>query len=245
MIASARESGSPADDEEAAAPTSDLSANGPKGSGSLFFCARPPAGDRLCPPGRRPPRGDSRPANLMEGTDLRSLPDVRRLVIATPDPLDPSVTFLAARHRLDDAALKARSPAAPRRPIVIRLAHPGGAARRRAAPAREAPPGAAPSRDDRLIVLASPGLAIVTPPAYRALLLAPNAPASSTDGGAGSEAASPGFPEPRPTAARRGSTGRRCSAASSRGGAHPVRRRADGERGRHLQDGDGAGGVRR
>ena len=50
-------------------------------------------------------------------------------------------------------------------------------------PRRGLPAGTPPSRDDRIIVLAAPGLAIVTPPAYRELLLAPRVPAPAIDAG--------------------------------------------------------------
>jgi hypothetical protein len=41
-----------------------------------------------------------------------------------------------------------------------------------------------PSRDERIIVLPAPGLVVITPPAYRKLLLAPPRPAAARDGGA-------------------------------------------------------------
>ncbi len=167
---------------------------------------RPPAGDRLS--SRRSTRllqrlPDRR--DLLEGTDLDLFQTFDALLIATPHPLDPSVTFLAARHHLDDAALQGR--ALPRRQgdrSVDRLAQRGGRPVGERRPRGKLPPGAGPpSRDDRLIVLAAPGLAVVTPPAYRALLLAPRvsrlrrrmvapgpkaprpaAPGASPDGGA-------------------------------------------------------------
>ena len=41
----------------------------------------------------------------------------------------------------------------------------------------------------RIIVLAAPGLAIVTPPSYRALLMAPHVPAAAVDAGSTPDAA--------------------------------------------------------
>src|SRR5262249_29872962 len=55
---------------------------------------------------------------------------------------------------------------------------------------RHARDATAPRRDDRLIVLAAPGLTVVTPRAYRALLLTPAAPpdGGASDGTSGSAA---------------------------------------------------------
>src|SRR5204862_4648702 len=44
--------------------------------------------------------------DLMQGTDLDLYRDFDALLVATPNPLDPAVTFLAVRHRLSDAALR-------------------------------------------------------------------------------------------------------------------------------------------
>jgi hypothetical protein len=71
-------------------------------------------------------------------------------------------------------------------------------------PRRGLPPGTPPSRDDRLIVLAAPGLAVVTPPAYRALLLAPPKPARTADAGANDGGAAAGGAVPDAGAADAG-----------------------------------------
>ncbi len=53
------------------------------------------------------------------GTGLDLFMDFEALLVATPNPLDPSVTFLAVRHHLDDAkAARGAERAAPRRPIT-------------------------------------------------------------------------------------------------------------------------------
>ena len=196
---------SPIEDQDAPAPTSDLSAYGPKGSrltvllrldrlrGTEFVA---PADALLA---RLPDRRD-----LLEGTDLDLFQSFDALLIATPHPLDPSVTFLAARHHLDDAGLRAalgRGAKATDRVIAWRTE--GGRPVGERHPRRGLPPGTPPSRDDRIIVLAAPGLAIVTPPSYRALLMAPHLPAVdgvdagvAPDGGATAERADAGAPGP-------------------------------------------------
>ncbi|HXU04584.1 MAG TPA: hypothetical protein VN903_26660 [Polyangia bacterium] len=163
----------PGDDEAGPAPTSDLGAYAPQGS-RLTVLMRldrlrgtdyaPPVGDLLM----RLPDGQ----DFVRGTGLDLFGDLDALLVATPNPLDASVTFVAVRHRLDDAKVRAALTAGAKasdytltwrtqggRPIGER--HPLEARRR--------------WRDDRLIVLAAPGLTVVTPRAYRALLLAPAA----------------------------------------------------------------------
>ncbi len=183
-------------DQDAPAPTGDLSAYGPKGSRLtvLLRLDRLRGTDYAAPVdallAKLPDRRD-----LLEGTDLDLFQTFDALLIATPHPLDPSVTFLAARHRLDDATLRAaltRGAKATDRQIAWRTEGGRPVGERR--PRGKLPPGTPPSRDDRLIVLAAPGLAIVTPPAYRALLLAPRAPASPSQGGAAADAGPPGVP---------------------------------------------------
>ena len=166
---------SPLEDDDAPAPSSDLSTYGPKGSRLtvLLRLDRLRGTDYVAPVdallARLPDRRD-----LLEGTDLDLFQSFDALLIATPHPLDPSVTFLAARHHLDDAQLRAalgRGAKATDRVIAWRSEGGRPVGERR--PRRGLPPGTPPSRDDRIIVLAAPGLAVVTPPAYRSLLMAP------------------------------------------------------------------------
>src|SRR5450432_3587277 len=148
---------SAADDEDAAAPTSYLSAYGPKGSRLtvLLRLDRLRGTDYVAPVdallARLPDRRD-----LLEGTDLDLFQTFDALLIATPHPLDPSVTFLAVRHHLDDAGLRAalsRGAKATGRQIAWRTE--GGRPVGERHPRGKLPPGAPPSRDDRLIVLAA------------------------------------------------------------------------------------------
>src|SRR6185437_4576830 len=103
------------EDDDAPAPSRDLSAYGPKGSRLtvLLRLDRLRGTDYVAPVDtllqRLPDRRD-----LLEGTGLDLFEAFDALLIATPHPLDPSVTFLAARHRLDDGAPRA-APAARRR----------------------------------------------------------------------------------------------------------------------------------
>jgi hypothetical protein len=127
---------------------------------------------------------------LIEGTGFDLYRDFDNLLIATPNPRDPAVTFLAARHHLGDVALKLgldRGAKATGRPIRWRTVdgRPVGL--------RQHGKNADPSsldRDDRILVLPGTNLAIVATPAYAAQLLGrdPSAgsPAKPTsiDGGA-------------------------------------------------------------
>ncbi len=140
--------------------------------------------------GRLPDRRD-----LLDGTGLDLFQTFDALLIATPNPLDYTVTFLAARHRLKDGELRAaldRGARATGRTLDWRTeGHRPFAERHARRPAPSA------SRDERLIVLPAPGLVVVTPPVYRPLLLAmarprpPAAVATARDSGsdAGSAAA--------------------------------------------------------
>ena len=190
----------PIEDPDAPGPTGDLSAYGPKGSRLTVLLRLDrlrgtdyvPAVDALL--ARLPDRRD-----LLEGTDLDLFQSFDALLIATPHPLDPSVTFLAARHHLEDGGLRAAlSRGAKATDRVITWRNEGGRPVGERHPRRGLPPGSPPSRDDRIIVLVAPGLAIVTPPAYRALLLAPRAPAPqpdagvAPDGGPGTDGGAPG-----------------------------------------------------
>jgi hypothetical protein len=177
----------PAEDDNAPAPTSNLNAYGPRGSRltALLRLDRLRGSDYAAPIDallmRLPDRRD-----LLEGTGIDLFEAFDALLIATPHPLDPSVTFLAARHHLDEAALRAalgRGARATDRVLTWRneAGRPVGERHAR----RGAPADAPAARDDRIIVLAAPGLAVVTPPAYRAMLLAPPPAPAGTDAGAG------------------------------------------------------------
>jgi hypothetical protein len=88
--------------------------------------------------------------------------------------MDDAVTFLAVRHHLTDQALMAalaRGAETAGRPIAWRTegGRPVGSRRTRRAPGDAGVERV--ERDDRLLVLPQPGLAIIAPPAYAALLL--------------------------------------------------------------------------
>jgi hypothetical protein len=178
------------------APTSDLGAYGPAGSRLtvLMRLDRLRGTDYAAPVDellmRLPDRRDLLGGG---GTDLFN--DFDALLVATPNPLDPSVTFVAARHHLDETKLRAALNQGAKasdhvlswrtrggRPVAERRARGGG--------------GDQVRHDDRIILLASPRLAVVTSPVYVKLLLAPPAakpgqPAqgSDADGGAPEAAA--------------------------------------------------------
>jgi len=123
---------------------------------------------------------------LLDGTGLDLYRDFDALLIATPNPFDDAVTFLAVRHRLDDDALRAafdRGAEAGGRAIEWR--QEGG---RWVGTRKVVEQGASgrDARDDRLLVLPAPGLAVIAPPAYAKLLL--ERPATP-DGGAPAGAA--------------------------------------------------------
>jgi hypothetical protein len=113
--------------------------------------------------------------DLLEGTDLDLYRDIDALLVATPNPLDPAVTFLAVRHRLTDTALREALERGARatgrtlkwhsergRPYAERLA---------AGPGQAGAVTGGRRRDERLVLLVAPKLAVVTPPAYRRLIL--------------------------------------------------------------------------
>jgi hypothetical protein len=163
-------------------PPGDVRQYGPEGSrlavilrlDRLRGTVYAPAVDQILT--RLPDRRD-----LLEGTGLDLYQSFDALLIATPNPLDAGATFLAARHKLTDAELRAaldRGAQATGRVLTWRTERHRPFAERHARV-----PGQAPTRDDRLLVLPAPGLVVVTPPAYRALLLAPPKPAAA-DGGA-------------------------------------------------------------
>jgi hypothetical protein len=124
---------------------------------------------------------------LIEGTGLNLYNDFESLIVATPNPTDDAVTFLAVRHRLSDSAFKTeldRGAKAANKPIEWQTlgGRPVGLRRQ-----PSGSPTAVMDRDDRIIVLPRPSLAIMAPPAYAALLLDvdPTArPADRIDGGA-------------------------------------------------------------
>ncbi|HVZ72606.1 MAG TPA: hypothetical protein VHJ20_09545, partial [Polyangia bacterium] len=127
---------------------------------------------------RMPDRRD-----LLDGTGLDLYDTFDALLVSTPNPLDYTVTFLAARHHLGDAAMRAaidRGARATGRAIAWRSEHrrPWGERKTTAAAL-----GAPTTRDARIIVLPSPGLVVVTPPTYRLLLLATPRAVAAADGG--------------------------------------------------------------
>ncbi|HEY7375882.1 MAG TPA: hypothetical protein VIF57_27230 [Polyangia bacterium] len=177
---------SPADDDAGPAPTSDLGAYGPQGSRLtvLMRLDRLRGTDYAAPVDellmRLPDRRD-----FVSGTGLDLFRDFDALLIATPNPVDPAVTFVAVRHHLDDARVRAAlSQAAKASDHTLTWRTQAG----RPIAERHARDTIAARRDDRLIVLAAPGLTVVTPRAYRALLLAP---ASPPDGGVSDGAGAP------------------------------------------------------
>ena len=78
--------------------------------------------------------------DFVTGTGLDLFTDLDALLVATPNPLDASVTFVAVRHHLDDAKVRAAlTRGAKASDYTLSLAHAGRAADRRAAPAGRAP----------------------------------------------------------------------------------------------------------
>jgi hypothetical protein len=198
------------EDEETGPVVSDLKRYGPEGSRLTVLLrtdrlkAMPYAAavDSLLM--RLPDRRD-----LLEGTGLELYDAFDALLISTPNPRDPNVTFLAARHNLTDARLRDaldRAARAKGRAITWRTEGGRPFAERRG---RGDAPGA--RGDDRIIVMPARGLVVVTPPAYRALLLAPakrpspgagdgGAAAATAGGDSGAGAAGAGAGDPAPPA---------------------------------------------
>ena len=111
---------------------------------------------------------------LIEGTGLDLYRDFDNLLIATPNPTDDAVTFLAVRHHLTDTALKAgldRAAKAARKPIEWQTigGRPVGIRRQASGTAHEGREGL--DRDDRILALPQASLAVMAPPAYAAQLL--------------------------------------------------------------------------
>jgi hypothetical protein len=135
---------------------------------------------------------------LIDGTGLDLYRDFDSLLIATPNPTDDAVTFLAARHHLMDVPFKAaldRGARAAKKPITWRTieGRPVGI--------RQQDKGAGAvdrgDRDDRILALPMPALAIMAPPAYAAQLLgrdvlAPPISAGRIDAGSADAKASGG-----------------------------------------------------
>ncbi len=108
---------------------------------------------------------------LIDGTGLDLYRDFDDLIIATPNPTDDAVTFLAVRHHLTDAALKAgldRGAKANRKPIEWMTigGRPVGLRRKPGGPGHEGL-----DRDDRILALPQASLAIIAPPIYAAQFL--------------------------------------------------------------------------
>ena len=130
---------------------------------------------------------------LIEGTGLELYRDFDSLLIATPNPADAAVTFLAARHHLGEAAMKAgldRGAKAANKPIRWRPIDGRPVGLRQQANAG-APNAVSFDRDDRILVLPEPNMAIIATPAYASQLLGvdPENPTgkspTSADAGAG------------------------------------------------------------
>ncbi len=127
---------------------------------------------------------------LLEGTGLDLYRDFDALLVATPNPLDATATFLAARHKVGDAALRAalgRGARAGGRAIAWRRQRGGWVGVRRSSGSE-----GAPDRDDRLFLLPAPGLLVIASPAYAKLLLDGNAAAPGRAPGAGTDAGGAG-----------------------------------------------------
>jgi hypothetical protein len=131
---------------------------------------------------------------LLDGTGLDLFRDFDSLFIATPNPMDDTVTFLVVRHHLTDAAFMAamsRGAEAAGRPITWRD-EGGRPVGLRAARRIEADAGVLPrsvlrdSRDDRIFVLPEAGMAVMAPPAYATLLL--GSARAAADGGVAAKA---------------------------------------------------------
>jgi hypothetical protein len=138
---------------------------------------------------------------LIDGTGLDLYRDFDSLLIATPNPTDDAVTFLAARHRLMDAAFKAaleRGAKAAKKPIAWRTV-----AGRPVGIRQQSKGTMVLDRDDRILVLPLPALAIMATPAYATQLLGrdvlvPPTQGSAVDAGSSDARASGGEPR-KPT----------------------------------------------
>lgn len=105
-------------------------------------------------------------SRLIDGSGLHIFDDFDTLVVATPNPLDDAVTFLAVHHHLSDDALMnalGRAATANGRPIEW--------IRKRGRPVGLRPLGSMASRDDRVFVLPDVGWAVIAPGAYMKMLV--------------------------------------------------------------------------
>jgi hypothetical protein len=108
---------------------------------------------------------------LLEGSGLDLFRDFDALLIATPEPRDDRVTFMAVRHHLKDAALQAaldRGALSVHHTIDWRTEGGRPVGVRRVASAADKN---TIQPDDRLFVLPQPFLAVIAPPAYAGPLL--------------------------------------------------------------------------
>jgi hypothetical protein len=134
---------------------------------------------------------------LIDGTGLDLYRDFDSLLIATPNPTDDAVTFLAARHHLMDAAFKAaleRGAKAAKKPIAWRTV-----AGRPVGIRQQSKGTMVLDRDDRILVLPLPALAIMATPAYATQLLGrdvlvPPTQGSAVDAGSSDARSSGGEP---------------------------------------------------
>lgn len=135
---------------------------------------------------------------LIEGTGFELYRDFDSLLIATPNPVDPSVTFLAARHHLGEAALKAgldRAARSAQKSIKWQTLDGRPVGLRQQGKTSEPNPVGF-DRDDRILVLPETNLAIVATPAYATQLLGvdPSGRPSYVDGGVSSRPDAGGKP---------------------------------------------------
>jgi hypothetical protein len=124
------------------------------------------------------------------GTGIDLYRDFDALLIATPNPVDPAVTFVAARHHLTDEEVQAalaRGGEAAGRPVTWRKegGRPVGVRRARRA---DGDAGVRLERDDRLLLLPGPGLVVIAPPAYATLLMGKREPGGGDGDRDGAEA---------------------------------------------------------
>ena len=135
---------STAEDDAGPAPTSDLGAYGPEGSRLtvLMRLDRLRGTDYAAPVDELLTRlPDWR--DFISGTGLDLFMDFDALLVATPNPLDPSVTFVAVRHHLDDARVRAAlNQAAKASDHTLTWRTQGGVPSPKGTRARQAPRGA-------------------------------------------------------------------------------------------------------
>jgi hypothetical protein len=120
----------------------------------------------------------------MGGSNLDLFRDFDSLLIATPDPRDAAVTFLVARYHVAEAAIKAgleRGGRAAGKPITWKMVDGRPVGIRQATTAPNAPVFL--NRDDRIVVLPRPSMAIMATAAYANQLLGQDV-ISPGDGGA-------------------------------------------------------------